>query len=1256
MKMKRIISALLAALMLLGCFTVAISAEETDAELTDPDTPETEGETPEATDPETIKKPSEYTYATENSNSLMAENPDFESENPTAPNTDKYLYQSGKYLAANGELKTVSSPAEKLALMDYRYGNDDYGLYVDGYSGEVALVCWATGETLFTNPYNIGNSHASISKNSTIHEELLSQLIISFKELATSSDKVYMSYVEAAQRNQILVKNIKGGIRLEYSIGREATKTLAPERISVETMEKKILSVIQEKLPDWNKDGTNDFALYKKFRANYDLKDPNGINVSEKEKEEMYKLYPITKEKPIYIFKSDIKASQIAWLEQIIKTYCPDYSFTDLDADHAEVGFEQAVAVFPLFKMALEYTLDENGLSVRLPANGIRFDETRYQLNYIEVLPFMGAATDPNDGYTFFPDGSGTLFDFQSIESSGVTQAVSGKVYGQDYAYHNVSGKYEEVVRYPVFGLVETATDMVDGEEQRTDRGFVAIIEEGDSLMELTSYHAGASSEYHTVRMKIYPRPVDSYNLQDAISVGDNATVSVVSSRKYTGSYQIRYKLLNDTKHEETLGEKYYEPSYVGMAKAYREYLEKIGTLTRLTADDVSADIPLYVETFGSVLATRKFLSIPFDVTVPLTSFKDVTKIYDELAKSGITNVNFVLTGYTDGGLKEEKVPYSLKWDSAVEDEMSFEELLAYAKDKNIGIFPEFDFVFSTTNTLFDGLSLNKHAVKTIDNRYTTKREYSATKHTYVSYFELALSPAYFSHFYEKFLPKYLETAPNGIALSTLGSYLNSDFDEDEPYNRSDSQNFTQEAFAYFNSQMGSAEILTSGGNAYSWKYVDHIKDVATDSSRYTLAAASVPFLGMVLHGYVEFAGSSINMEGNLSYAFLKSLENGASLNFLLSYQNTEALKENEMTSQYYSIRYNIWRDDMIALYNELNALLRGVQTSTIDVHQFLSVDPEDDNYVVRVPDADELEADAKMLIEQAVAAAAAKKAAEAERTRLTVLAKKTRISGLAETLTAGFDSINTQKNELTALVEGVEKAVAALEAAIAADEEAAAQTPAPADENADASQAPAESETVTAAKEALVAAYAALCAKITDVENTVRTTAQEIAFAKALLAQLADLETFDAGLLENLKAIVTEQEKKLADLDALKGTFFVYAETARTGAGEHAELLTEYAYTETVPTLAELEQALLEEVKVALEASEYAFALVFDEPVNTQISSQYRADENTVVYQEYSNGTAFLLNFNDYDVLVHYQGETYTIDGYGYVVLKTEN
>lgn len=58
--------------------------------------------------------------------------------------------------------------------------------------------------------------------------------------------------------------------------------------------------------------------------------------------------------------------------------------------------------------------------------------------------------------------------------------------------------------------------------------------------------------------------------------------------------------------------------------------------------------------------------------------------------------------------------------------------------------------------------------------------------------FELAISPAYFNHFYSKLsenlLKYYPEGYKSGISVATLGTDLNSDFDEDEPYNRDDSE------------------------------------------------------------------------------------------------------------------------------------------------------------------------------------------------------------------------------------------------------------------------------------------------------------------------------------------------------------------------------------------------------------------------------------------------------------------------------------
>ena len=1201
MKIKKIISTFLAVLMLASACTIAVGAEDT------------------------AKK--EYQYRTSSTKSLMKKNTDTSSNGFL----DEYLYKTGEYETqdedGNTVTDTIDSPEEKLSVMDYRYGEGDYELYVDAYSGEVAVRCISTGETLFTNPYNMGESKAS-SKDGLTKEELLSQLVVDFTNIATGDKDTYYSYTWASLRNQIEVSNIKGGIRVEYTIGRQETRSLLPRIIEASAMEE-IIATIEANVNDAIESGKvadkSDVSALKSLLSNfksyyikYTTADADNSIIN---------AYPIVEKMDIYVLDdADLSETQLGKLEGLMKDYCPEYTFEDLDEDHAKVEYEESTTASALFKMALEYTLDDDGLVVRLPANGIRFNETSYRLNYIDILPWMGAGANPNSGYTFFPDGSGAIFDFEEIAAMEGNKVVTGKVYGEDYAYHEINSKFEEIIRYPVYGVVESEKDG----DSETRRGFVAIVEEGDSLMELTTYHGGQICEFNTIKMTVYPRPTDTYNIADSISVGSNSEWTVVSDRKYTESYKVRYIMLSDKESTNETTETF-ECSYVGMAAAYRDYLEDNGTLTRLTDADIKEDIPLYIETFGAAETVKRFLSVPINVMTPLTSFSDIITMYDSLAAEdvGITNVNFILTGYTKGGMTGETMPYRLKWENAVEDGTDFDALSEYASAKGFGLYPDFDFVFSSNDKMFDGLSLNKHAAKTIDNRYTSKREYSATKHTYITNYELAISSAYFSHFYEKFIPKYSKLDPMGISVSTLGSYLNSDFDEDEPYNRADSQEFTVQAFDYINENLPNTKIMTSAANAYSWKYVDHITDIAFDSSRYAEASAAVPFLGMVLHGYVELASTAINMEGNLDYAFLKTLESGASLKFILSYQNTEILKNYEDLSRYYSVRYDIWFDDMVSMYTELNSLLKGVQTSAIIDHKFIDG--------VRVPDDDELEADALAALEAEIAAEKAEKdALEFTENELILEAKDALEYGtdyvvaVADSLAIYLSQACTQLNDL--LVD-LDVKQSAYDAAYVIDPEAQATA-----------DALAELDEV---KAQIAAMYADIAIGVSDV-----------AFMKEM-----------SEYIMNAKAYLVEKQ---ALPEAVREKLVAKAESAAFEAAVDTVDALYEAYvddgdSETVSVIDELYEDVTAE---GIEVEKFAYTSQFgDFTVNTntgnnlnsgstQIAEKYISDSNKIVYEAYDNGTAFLMNFNDYRVVVtiadgKFAG-TYTIDAYGYVVLSS--
>lgn len=924
--------------------------------------------------------------------------------------------------------QVFATPEEKLATMKLMTTKGNYQLYADQNSGEVAVKDLTSGQILFTNPYDIGATTAVES----VKMELMSQIIVRYTE--NGRPKEYFSYEYAAARDQIKVKNIKNGIRVEYTIGREEARRLVPRMIEQSRFE----TLIRAPLLEYYDNNEENF-YFKQFMSYYQLKGLEFCS-SDRLKDDLLSVYPVVSDMNIYVFDPTATTVELEKREEDIKTACPNYSYEEMDVDHQMTEYESEDENPPLFKLALEYTLGEDGFSVRLPANGIRFNESKFQLESICVLPYMGAGNIAYDGYTFFPDGSGALFAFEDLVDV-TSNSVASKVYGTDYAYHKISGTYQQTVRYPVFGIVEktryydfnefnessgeteTTTingmvydilkkyqngeltalptsltqynkliaGLVDAEENIVNRGYVAIIEEGDAMAEIATKHEGVKHPYDSIQMSFYPRPQDTYNMADAISVGTATDWTVVSTRKYVGNYKIHYVMLTDSgiaEQKELPADSWYDATWLGMAMAYRDYLVDKGVLTPLTEEQTSGDIPLYIEAFGTIETVEKIMSIPVEVMKPLTTFQDVQTMYAELAAKGVNNINFKLTGHANGGFFSD-VPYKLKWEKSVSKETKFQELIDFAnsindgnydvlkdyakeneifetdeeyaafekkvdgmsQNANLGIYPDFDFsyVYRFTDGLFDGLNLRKHAVRTIDDRYTSKRLYLATRQRHTGYFQLAISPAYFSHFYEKLVDNYL-TYDNvsGISVASLGDSLNSDFDEDEPYNREDSKSFVQQALEYFTSEKGAnLEVMVNGGNAYTWQFVDHILGAPLDSSRYIRASYSVPFLGVVLHGYANFAGSPLNMEGDLNYAKLKAIENGAAVYFTLSYQNTQVLKEDFLTSQYYSIRYDIWFDDVVEIYNDLNTVTKDLQDKLIVGHEFLSG--------MRVPDVDEL-------------------------------------------------------------------------------------------------------------------------------------------------------------------------------------------------------------------------------------------------------------------------------------------------------------
>ena len=716
----------------------------------------------------------------------------------------------------------------------------------------------------------------------------------------------------------------------------------------------------------------------------------------------------------MYVYKVGEISDKVKSDDSIcFRKYCGSYTIVEMYADEKECRYVDAASQKPTFRCALEYSIDEDGaLSVRLPASSISFDDTVYNLESITTLKYFGAGDMTNDGYIFYPDGSGTVLEFEDVynDVDKFSANLAGNIYGNDYCYSNITGAHREQISMPVFGIVNddkanATTTQLFGVDKVTN-GYFAIIEEGESLASLGFQTGGSYHQFASAFCTYNPYPSDKYNLSETLSVSGLSKYTIVAESKYTGSYVTKFVMLTDSVVGDKLVESamltgYYPSTYVGMANYYRDYLKANGTLSNLEL--TSTNLPLYIEVLGSMEITTKVLSFPVSKDIPLTSFDDILTMYNEISNASetfekkaqeyealaaemqdeaiaaeyrsiaedyrtlktqvgeIKNINFRLTGFGKGGMYST-YPTKVKWSKACGGKRDFKKLVAEAKsiaDTNgvtFGIYPEYDFVYINNTSAFDGIRIKGNVSRMVDNRYASKQEYSSIMQEYQSYFTLVVNPESLEKLYNKFVKQYDKYRLGTISVSTLGSDINSNFDKDESVNRDEAQDFVCSVLENMSSKYN---VMTDIGNVYSLKYVDHILNASIDSSHFRYSSYTVPFVGMVIHGSVSYAGKPLNYSGAPQYDILRAIESGASLYYILCYQNSSYMKEDSLLSSYYGVDYATWFENVVTTYKTLNDEIGGLQGYYIIDHRIIKGE--------RVIEESELNANYKLLTEELV-------------------------------------------------------------------------------------------------------------------------------------------------------------------------------------------------------------------------------------------------------------------------------------------------
>ncbi|MBR4868043.1 MAG: hypothetical protein IKU10_02710, partial [Clostridia bacterium] len=175
----------------------------------------------------------------------------------------------------------------------------------------------------------------------------------------------------------------------------------------------------------------------------------------------------------------------------------------------------------------------------------------------------------------------------------------------------------------------------------------------------------------------------------------------------------------------------------------------------------------------------------------------------------------------------------------------------------------------------------------------------------------------------------------NAVSLSTVGNMLFSDFTEDKVKYRDAVQD---DMITVMQKLTEDKKLLVDGGNAYTLPYASDIMNLSMGCSNLSFEKCEVPFVQIVLHGYVPYAGASMNLSDDYQMQLLKSVEYGANMAYTLNYVSAEMVK-NTNYSELYSTNFDHWKEKAVADFNAVSAVLNGCQSSTISKHTQLAKD-----------------------------------------------------------------------------------------------------------------------------------------------------------------------------------------------------------------------------------------------------------------------------------------------------------------------------
>ncbi len=796
-----------------------------------------------------------------------------------------------------------SSKADMLGItsitgMSQIMSNSKYTLYMDLKDTSIAIYDKTTKNIYHSDPSNInvleesGKSQIASPILLEAYDSLNKRYEFNFYENCYGDGNFVIAELED--------ENGEKFFRLIYTIGNDPNKDLAPPVLTEETFDR-LYATLEEEHPE-------SIVILK---TSYKKVTPDTITLEEKES--LLQYYPTLDWQTLYVRRS-LTTRQRSSLTQTMKLagFTAEQVKEEIEKTEYQ-GPERSV----MYTIPVDLKLTDYGLEATVDSSLI-LAPAEQKLYKVSLYRGLGANDAPSGNeYMLVPDGSGAIIPARGELS---TEAYSERVYGNDETFAKDLDVAVEESALTAFGVYD-----------RDSAGaMVAIMTEGASQSLLsarplnTTSNLATSLNYEFIyaerdyRTYMSEKSSTGTTAQNAVNT-ETGTGVVLSKDSPDFNFTVQYHFLEGGK------------TYSDYATFYREYLIEEGILPGETTEEDG--VSLYLDLLGAIDRDETVVGFPVVQKRALTTYNQAAEILTKLSESGVDNIKARYSYWTNGGYYNT-VFNTVRLIGEMGSQADLKNLVALCQEKGVDLYPTAEFMYLYRETIGDGFDFQVDVSRRLDlavarlgyRSAITGQMLDDNPETVKSIISADVLPGYA----ESYKASYDSvTGLPSISLGAIGEFLNTNYKTNRIINREQALEIHTQILETYKDY----DIAVSNGNDYTWKYADAIYSIPMGSSENVTARESIPFIQMVLHGYVSYAGEAFNVSGDYQTELLQAIETGSNISFRWMYEENTVF-DNTTFYDFYSVNYNFTYDKAVEMYKELNEVMKDVVNLPITNHE----------------------------------------------------------------------------------------------------------------------------------------------------------------------------------------------------------------------------------------------------------------------------------------------------------------------------------